>query len=49
MWLNISKGSIWRSQHLGLPLSFGKVLLSAGVEILGGEEGRDEGCWCTRG
>ena len=35
-WLNTSKGSVWRWQRLGLPLSFGKVLLSDGVGILGG-------------
>lgn len=35
-WLNTSKRSIWRSQYLGLPLSFWKMLLGARVEDPGG-------------
>lgn len=49
VWLTTGKGSVWRSQHLGLPLSFGEVLLSAGVGILGGASASRADGQCAHG
>lgn len=49
VWLTPGKGSLWSSQRLGSPLSFGRALLSAGVGILGGASASRADGQCAHG